>query len=59
MVVRLVSLGTALAWLIVTARSAEPGTLRRRQVVAALATVVVGALGAVLRFLPVVDEADA
>jgi len=56
---RILTLGTSIAWLVGAARRAEAGTIRRRQVEAALLMVVVGTLGALLRFLPVVGQLDA
>ncbi len=55
--VRLLSLVLAAAWLLGASRR-ETAHFRRGQLRAALATVVTGGLGASLRFLPVVGEAD-
>ena len=55
---RILTLGTSIAWLVSAARRAEHGTFRRRQVEAALLMVVVGTLGALLRFLPVIGQLD-
>lgn len=56
---RVVTLLAAAVWLILAWRRAEPATLRRWQLLAALATVVVGTIGALLRILPVIGDADA
>jgi len=56
---RILTLGTSIAWLVAAARRAERGTFRRRQVEAALLMVVVGTLGAMLRFLPLIGQLDA
>ena len=58
LLVRILTLGTSIAWLVSAARRAEHGTFRRRQVEAALLMVVVGTLGALLRFLPVIGQLD-
>src|SRR3954467_287210 len=56
---RLVALGVATFWLIDAPRAADRGSQRRRELRAALATVLIGTVGASLRFLPVVGDADA
>jgi hypothetical protein len=58
-VARVAALGVAAGWLIAARRGPGVGPFRRRQLGAALATVVAGGIGAGLRFLPVVGEADA
>jgi DNA-binding SARP family transcriptional activator len=57
--VRLGTLVLAGGWLVEAYRNAERGGLRRRQVGAALATVVTGGLGGALRFLPGLGDLDA
>ncbi|HSK51920.1 MAG TPA: BTAD domain-containing putative transcriptional regulator [Clostridia bacterium] len=56
---RLGPLLLAAVWLLGVAREAEPGSLRERQLRAALATVLTGAVGAALRVLPVIGEGPA
>ncbi|MES2208754.1 MAG: hypothetical protein V4515_01000 [Chloroflexota bacterium] len=58
-VVRLGTLVMASRWLWKASRIADPGSLRHRQVRAALATVVTGGIGGGMRFLPVVGQLDA
>ena len=55
---RLAAIGLGAWWLILAMRSPDPGTLRRRQLRAALATIALAGLGASLRFLPVIGDAD-
>jgi DNA-binding SARP family transcriptional activator len=55
---RLVILGAALYWIIAALRLAGDDAARQRQLQATLATVAVGALGAVLRILPGVSDSD-
>jgi DNA-binding SARP family transcriptional activator len=57
--VRLISLGIGARWLLQALRIAPAGSLRQRQVRAALATVVAGGIGGGMRFLPVVGQLDA
>lgn len=57
--VRLASLGLGVWWLLRATRRAESGSLRERQLRATLVTIGAGGLGASLRFLPGVGEADA
>lgn len=57
-VARLASLALGAGWLLLAMRAADPGALRRRQLSVALVTVGTAALGASLRFLPVVGDAD-
>ncbi len=56
---RLASLGIGARWLLGALRVAQVGSLRQRQVRAALLTVVAGGIGGGMRFLPVVGELDA
>ncbi len=58
-VVRFVSLLVGAGWLIGASRREETGSLRRRQLRVTLVTIVAGGLGASLRFLPGIGEADA
>lgn len=57
--VRLMTLVIAGRWLLQALHVAEPGSLRHRQVRAALAMVVMGGVGGGMRFLPVVGQLDA
>jgi len=57
-VARLAVLALGAGWLLATMRTQDAGTLRRRQLRAALATVGTAAIGASLRFLPVIGDAD-
>ncbi len=57
--VRLVSLLLGTWWLLRASRTAEAGSLRRRQLRATLVTILAGGLGASLQFLPGIGEADA
>ena len=57
--VRLVSLAIGARWLLGALRLAPAGSLRQRQVRAALATVATGGIGGGMRFLPVVGQLDA
>jgi hypothetical protein len=57
--VRLATLALGAWWLLRASRRAEAGTLRRRQLRATLVTIVAGGVGASLRFLPGIGEADA
>ncbi len=57
-VARLGALALAAGWLMLAMRTPDPGGLRRRQYRAALATVVTAAIGASMRFLPVIGDAD-
>lgn len=57
--VRLGSLAAGAWWLLRATRRAEPGSLRQRQLRATLITIAAGGLGASLRFLPGIGEADA
>lgn len=57
--VRLASLALGAWWLLRASRRAEAGSLRRRQLRATLVTIVAGGIGASLRFLPGIGEADA
>ena len=56
---RLASLIIGARWLTGALRIASPGSLRQRQVRAALATVVTGGVGGGMRFLPVIGQLDA
>lgn len=58
-VIRLLSLVIGARWLLQALGIAVPGSLRQRQVRAALATVVTGGVGGGMRFLPVVGQLDA
>ena len=51
-IVRLGTLGLAAWWLVAALRRPDLDTLRRRQLIAALATIATGAVGAALRMLP-------
>ena len=57
--VRLGTLAVGAIWLGAALRVAPPGSLRRRQVRAALATVATGGLGGAIRFIPVIGDLDA
>ena len=56
--VRLAALVVAAWWLVAATRAADRTSQRRRQLQAALATVLIGGLGASLRFLPVLGDID-
>ena len=56
---RLVTLGLAIIWLTGAARAPDAAGLRRRQLAAALGTVLMGGFGAALRILPGIGDADA
>lgn len=58
-VARLGALALAAIWLLRASRAPDAVPFRRRQLRAALATVATGAIGASLRFLPGIGEADA
>ncbi len=55
---RLASVAIGVGWLLGAMRTSNGGTLRRRQLGAALATLVLAGTGASLRFLPVIGDAD-
>jgi DNA-binding SARP family transcriptional activator len=57
-VARLAALALGAGWLLAAMRAPDPGALRQRQLRAALATVGTAAIGASLRFLPVIGDAD-
>ena len=57
-VVRLEALGVGAGWLLAALRSTGADAFRRRQLLAALTTVLAAGLGASLRFLPVISNAD-
>ncbi len=57
-VARLVAIALAAGWLLQAMRAPDAAALRLRQLRAALATVALAGLGASLRFLPVVGDAD-
>jgi DNA-binding SARP family transcriptional activator len=57
--VRLTSLAIGARWLLQALGVAAPGSLRQRQVRAALATVATGGVGGGMRFLPVIGQLDA
>ncbi len=56
---RLAAIAVGVAWLLRAMRSRDAGPLRRRQLGAALATILLAGFGASLRFLPVIGDADA
>jgi DNA-binding SARP family transcriptional activator len=55
---RLVAIALGAGWLLRAMRARDAGPLRRRQLRAALATIAMAGLGASLRFLPVIGDAD-
>ncbi|MHB8892574.1 MAG: AfsR/SARP family transcriptional regulator [Candidatus Limnocylindrales bacterium] len=55
---RLATISLGAAWVLAAMRAPGSGTLRRRQLRAALATIVMAGFGASLRFLPVIGDAD-
>lgn len=55
---RLSALVVAAWWLLQATRAADRSSQRRRQLRAALATILIGGLGASLRFLPVLGDLD-
>ena len=55
---RLAAIALGAGWLLQAMRAPDTGTLRRRQLKAALATIGMAGLGASLRFLPVIGDAD-
>ena len=55
---RLAAIALGAGWLIRAMRAQDAGPLRRRQLGAALATIGMAGLGASLRFLPVIGDAD-
>ena len=57
-VARLAAIGIGALWLIGAMRAPDGGTLRRRQLGAALATIAMAGLGASLRFLPEIGKAE-
>ena len=57
-IVRLGSLVLGAAWLVRALRDVVPGSLRRRQLLAALATILVGGIGAALRILPGISDEE-
>jgi len=57
-VARLAALALGAGWLLAAMRAPDPAALRERQHRAALATVGTAAIGASLRFLPVIGDAD-
>lgn len=57
-VVRLEALALGAGWLLAALRSSGAGAFRRRQLLAALVTVLAAGIGASLRFLPVISDAD-
>jgi tetratricopeptide (TPR) repeat protein len=57
-VARVLIFGAAVYWILRALSGAGADLARRRQLVAALATVVVGALGGILRFLPGLADSD-
>jgi DNA-binding SARP family transcriptional activator len=56
---RIVTLGAAALWLVAALGAAGRDTLRRQQLRAALVTVLVGTVGALLRVVPVVSSSEA
>jgi DNA-binding SARP family transcriptional activator len=56
--VRIFIFGAAVFWIVRALAGAETDLARRRQLLAALATVAVGALGGILRFLPGPADSD-
>lgn len=57
-VARLAALVLGAGWLLAAMRAPDPVVLRQRQLRAALATVGTAAIGASLRFMPVIGDAD-
>lgn len=57
-VARLAAIAIGAGWLLLAMRVQHRGTLRRRQLGAALATIGMAGLGASLRFLPVIGDAE-
>ena len=57
-VVRILVFGAAVYWILRALAGAGADLARRRQLLAALATVAVGAIGGILRFLPVTADDD-
>jgi DNA-binding SARP family transcriptional activator len=57
-VARLEALALGAGWLLAALRPSGAGAFRRRQLLAALATVLAAGIGASLRFLPVISDAD-
>ena len=55
---RLVAIALGAGWLLRAMRARDAGPLRRRQLRAALATIAMAGVGASLRFLPVIGDAD-
>ncbi|MCJ7711986.1 MAG: hypothetical protein MUQ32_14285 [Chloroflexi bacterium] len=55
---RLAAIALGAGWLLRAMRGRDVGPLRRRQLSAALATIGMAGLGAALRFLPVIGDAD-
>jgi DNA-binding SARP family transcriptional activator len=55
---RLAAIALGAGWLLRAMRARDAGPLRRRQLRAALATIGMAGLGASLRFLPVIGDAD-
>jgi hypothetical protein len=55
---RLVAIVLGVGWLLGAMRARDAGQLRRRQLRAAMATVLLAGFGASLRFLPVIGDAD-
>ncbi len=57
-IVRLGSLALGATWLLRALRDVGPGSLRRRQLLAALATIFAGGIGAALRILPGISDEE-
>jgi len=57
-VARLAAIVLGAAWLLRAMRARDAGQLRRRQLGAAMATILLAGFGASLRFLPVIGDAD-
>ena len=57
-VARLAAIVLGAAWLMRAMRARDAGQLRRRQLGAAMATILLAGFGASLRFLPVIGDAD-
>jgi len=57
-VARLAAIALGAAWLLRAMRARDAGPLRRRQLGAAMATILLAGFGASLRFLPVIGDAD-
>ena len=55
---RLGAIVLGVGWLLWAGHVQDPGVVRRRQLRAAMATIVMAGLGASLRFLPVIGDAD-